>query len=237
MIVLLWLVALIVFWLLLTAGPAYADARHLGASHAYAFRLALSAVLRPLAYWCQKRFQLLPAEERARLRAREAERLGLQQVDSLCCPLCGAEIQRAWVLNGSGRLAIRRGPLACPECDFRLDACRHCAHFKPESGITYSPDWSQGRCAFYKTVQPVEELCPPPVAQELQKRGYTHLPGPTRVIDSYVPVDGCSAFVLDKRRLRTSGVRPPSPRLRGLLEKANSGKAPSSADGYDSLTF
>jgi hypothetical protein len=59
------------------------------------------------------------------------------------------------------------------------------------------------------------------VAQRLQQRGYTHLSGPTRVIDSYVPLDSCSAFVLDERRLRSSGVKPPSRRCGGLLERAS----------------
>ena len=219
MALLCWMTAASAFWLLLTAGPAYVDARHLGAGHRHALRLALSAALRPLSYWYDERLRLLPSEERARLRARHAERLGLQQISNLHCPLCGTEIQRVWVLGGSGRLAVRKGPVVCPACDFRLDSCRHCAHFKQGIGIMHSHDSSHGHCTFYKTFQPVEELCPPEVAQRLQQRGYTHLSGPTRVIDSYVPLDSCSAFVLDERRLRSSGVKPPSRRCRGSIER------------------
>ncbi len=82
----------------------------------------------------------------------------------------------------------------------------------------YDQDWTHGKCTKYKIVQPVETFCPPSVARELLERGYTHLPAPIPVADSYVPLDNCSAFVLDEYRLKANGVCPPGLRQRGLLD-------------------
>ncbi|MGC8786231.1 MAG: hypothetical protein ACP5Q1_02255 [Anaerolineae bacterium] len=220
-----WVVILIMLWLALAGGLAYGDARHLGVNHAHALRIALSALLRPHVYWFQERLHYLPPVERARLQAQEAQRLGLQRVDHMRCPLCGAEIAQAWALDAVGRLTLRRRPISCPRCDFRLDSCRHCAHFKAEKGLMYGDDWTQGTCTVYKAVQPVETFCPPSVAQELQEWGYTHLPAPTPIVDSYVPLEKCSAFVLDEHRLKANGVHVPGLRQRGLLDKVAVGTA------------
>nr|MBC7245129.1 hypothetical protein [Chloroflexota bacterium] len=214
-----WVIVLAVLWLVLTGGLAYSDARHLGVNHTAAFRLAIAALLRPQVYWYQERVQYLPSAERSRLQMKEARRLGLQKVDNLRCPLCGAEIEQAWALDPSRRLTVRKRPTACPRCDFRLDSCRHCLHFKADSGLMHGDDWTQGRCTAHKAVQPVEEFCPPSVTRELQKRGYTHLPAPMRIVDSYVPLENCSAFVFDEHRLRANGVHCPGLRQRGLLDR------------------
>lgn len=215
-----WVIVSIIFWLTLSGGLVYGDARRLRVSHAHALRLAASAWLRPQVYWYQERLQYLSPAEHSHLQIEEARRLGLQRVDNLRCPLCGAEIEQAWALNLAGRLTVRKRPTACPQCDFRLDSCRYCVHFKAERGLMHSDDWTQGCCTVHKTVQPVEEFCPPSVARELQKRGYTHLPAPTHIVDSYVPLENCSAFILDEHRLRASGVRCPGLRQRGLLDRA-----------------
>ena len=215
-----WVVTLIVLWLALTGGLAYGDARRLGVHRAPALRLAFSALVRPHVYWHQERLYYLSPAERAQLQRQEAQRLGLQGVANMRCPLCSAEIAQAWSLDRTGRLTVCRRPVSCPQCDFRLDSCRHCAHFKAESGLMYGDDWTRGSCTVYKTMQPVEAFCPPSVAQELQERGYTHLPAPTPIVDSYVPLENCTAFVLDEHRLKVNGVRLPGLRQRGLLDKA-----------------
>lgn len=220
-----WVVILIMLWLVLAGGLAYGDARHLGVDHAQALRLAFSALLHPHVYWYQERLHYLSPMARSRLQDQETQRLGLQRVDHMRCPLCGAEIAQAWALDSAGRLTLRRRPVSCPQCDFRLDSCRHCAHFKAEKGLMYGNDWTQGSCTIYKTVQPVEAFCPPSVAQELQERGYTHLPAPTPIVDSYVPLENCSAFVLDEHRLRANGVYVPGLRQRGLLDRTGSSSA------------
>lgn len=218
-----WIVAFTALWLALAGGLTYGDARYLGVHHAHALRLAISALLRPHVYWYQERLRYLSAAERARLQAEEARRLSLQRVDHMRCPLCGAEIAQAWALNPAGRLTVRHRPVSCPRCDFRLDSCRHCAHFKAERGLMCGQDWTHGKCTVYKIVQPVETFCPPSMARELQKRGYTHLPVPTSIIDSYVPLENCSAFVLDEYRLKANGVRAPGLRRRGLLDLVSNG--------------
>lgn len=225
-----WVVILMMLWLVLAGGLAYGDARHLGVDHAQALRLAFSALLRPHIYWYQERLHYLSPMARSRLQDQETQRLGLQRVDHMRCPLCGAEIAQAWALDSVGRLTVRRRPVSCPQCDFRLDSCRHCAHFKAEKGLMYGNDWTRGSCTMYKTVQPVEAFCPPSVARELQERGYTHLPAPTLIVDSYVPLENCSAFVLDEHRLKANGVHVPGLRQRGLLDRTGSSSASSATN-------
>ena len=207
-------------WLAVAGGWAYTDARRLGASQAQSLRLAWTAVRSPLRYWWSDRLHLLSPAAQERLLATEAARLGLSRVDSVLCPLCGTEIKRAWRVDEAGHLDVARRAVVCPQCDFRLDACRHCHHFQPgEPGGSWGGmgDYTHGRCAVHKRSQPVESLCTPEMAKRLKERGYDYLSGPAPIADSYIPLSGCQSFTLDERRLRTSGVHRPGLRQRGLL--------------------
>lgn len=222
-------VALAVCWIAAVGGWTYADARRLGAPQKRSLRLALAAILSPARYWWGARLILLPRAEQERLLTEEAARLGLSRVDSVRCPLCGAEIERAWTIDDSGRLAVRPGPVSCPQCDFRLDACRHCRHFQPggaANSLGGVADYTHGSCGVHKRSQPVEDFCTPGMARQLRARGYDYLSGPAPILDSYLPLSGCRSFALDERRLRASGVRRPGLRQRGLLRLlAMSGEA------------
>lgn len=207
-------------WIAVVGGWVYADARRLGVSPARGLRFALAAVLSPIRYWGDARLALLPRSEQERLLSEEAARLGLSRVDSVRCPLCGTEIERAWTVDSSGRLAVVPGPARCPQCDFRLDACRHCHHFQPggaANSLSSLADYTSGRCRVHRRSQPVEDFCTPEMARRIKERGYDYLSGPSPIPDSYVPLDGCRSFALSERRFRTSGVRRPGMRRRGLL--------------------
>ena len=214
------LVALPVCWLAVVGGWAYADARRLGAPQARSLRLALTAALSPMRYWWGARLLLLPRPTQERLLTEGATRLGLSRVDSVRCPLCGTGIERAWTVNNAGRLDVARRTVVCPQCDFRLDACRHCRHFRPggaAGSLDTLTDYTRGRCAVHKRSQPVEDFCAPEMAKRLRARGYDYLPGPAPILDSYIPLSECQSFSLDERRWRASGVRRPGLRQRGLL--------------------
>lgn len=105
------------------AGTPDSVARRLGWS--------LWGAIVPSHYWWGARLEAMSPEEQQRLLAREIEALGLNRADAEVCPLCGVEIPEAWTLDSEGRLAVAPGPVECPECDFRLDFCRHCKHFLP----------------------------------------------------------------------------------------------------------
>ena len=165
---------------------------------------ALGGAVTPTRYWWGARIDALPQAEKEALLGYETRLLWLEQADSLRCPLCRAEIPNAWVLDEAGQvtvappLALHRppdavaqdkrdgpasgrappgpegGPVQCPRCDFRLDACRHCAHFlpgAPQSWYTAAwnqPDGTWGRCGHYKRSQPVEDAVYPEMARTLR---------------------------------------------------------------------
>lgn len=191
-------------------------------------RWTLLGTLFPARYWWQARIEALSDEDRENLLAGENAALGLSQADAERCPLCGAELSHAWAVFDSGRadgipVDIAPGPVQCPSCDFRLDACRHCTRFSPGGPPDWSrPTWaggdlSSGRCTHYRSVQPVEVACAAPTARHLKRRGYDQLRAPLPIVDSYLPPDSCRAFRADRRRLQTSGIRWPDARRTALL--------------------
>ena len=123
-------VALLVFaaW---RAVPIWLNSRAHGWSFARRLGWSLLGVVVPSRYWWQARLEGLEPGDRAALLARETSALGLSRADALRCPLCGAEVPQAWALDTDGQIQVAEGPVTCPECDFRLDACRHCANFLP----------------------------------------------------------------------------------------------------------
>jgi hypothetical protein len=218
-----WLVlALIILsCLVFRAGRIWRDAGQRGLPVAQRFRWSCLGAIISSRYWWRARIEALSPQEQADLLARETGSLGLNRADSLRCPLCGAEVTRAWTLGRDGHPAVAPGPVKCPQCDFRLDACRHCAHFLPGAPQAVSNwanvDMTFGRCGFYKTTQPVEQACTPEVAQRLKARGYDQLRAPQPVVDSFVPPEGCNAFTPDRKRLKAGGVRWPDTRRVALL--------------------
>ncbi len=216
------------------AGRVWLDAGRRGLSWAGRFRWALWGALFPSAYWWGARLETLSAPERADLLARQTAALGLDRADSQTCPLCGAEVPGAWWLTPEGEVTVAPGPVACPRCDFRLDACRHCDRFLPGAPRGWAePGWGEndmsfGRCAHYKTSQTVDEAYSPEVARRLKARGWGRVRAPRPIVDSFFPPDSCNAFVPNQKRLRAGGVRWPDARRAALLRLlADSASAPS----------
>jgi hypothetical protein len=205
------------------AGRVWIDAGRRGFDPPRRVAWALLGALAPARYWWGARIDALSARERAELLAREAAALGLRRADGLRCPLCGAEVPGAWALAPGGRPTVASGPVECPRCDFRLDACRHCARFLPGK----PPAWGQlcwgggdvtfGRCGHYKEWQPVEQTCSPEVARQMQARGWEQVRAPLPIVDSFLPPDFCTAFQPDRKRLKAGGVRWPAARRAALL--------------------
>ncbi|MCD6289909.1 MAG: hypothetical protein J7M34_05340 [Anaerolineae bacterium] len=224
MIVVWALLALIAIWIVASGAFTWYDARkQSGASPQELLRLVLVGIVDPLRYWYLEKPLRLPVNERTAWLQHMAEKLGLSNIQAARCPLCGTEIPTAWTTDERGRLTVAPGPVKCPACDFRLDACRHCRYFRP-AGIRQSMaigggsiSWTHGYCTYYKTMQPVEELTTSDMARRMRERGYTHLRGPTPITDSYVPLEHCTAFRLDPKRLQHSGVRKPGRRQRLAL--------------------
>ncbi len=205
------------------AGRVWLDAGQQGFTPIRRLGWALFGAVASSRYWWGARIEALPASERDALLVHETKTLGLSRADSIRCPLCSAEVSHAWALTSTGRPAMGPSPIACPACDFRLDACRHCIHFLPGSpqGLGASP-WSSGnvttgRCNRYKASQPVERVCAPDMARRLKTRGYDQVRAPLPILDSYLPPDHCTAYAPDGRRLQPSGVRWPDDRRTALL--------------------
>jgi hypothetical protein len=196
---------------------------------------ALLSAMLPSRYWWGARIEALPAGERDALLAGETAGLGLSRADSLRCPLCGAEVPQAWTLAADGKPVVGPRLVECPECDFRLDACRHCEHFLPGPPRSWaSPPWEGdditfGRCGHYRTSQPVEQACAPDVARQMKARGYQRTRAPRPIQDSFLPPDSCTAFKPERRRLRAGGVLWPDARRRALLRLLNPNRVPERA--------
>jgi len=200
------------------------DAGRFGWPSLQRLRWSLVGGVAPSRYWWGARIDALPPGDRAALLASQTRALGLAHASSLRCPLCANEIPGAWTPGPDGRVTVARDPVQCPRCDFRLDACRHCAHFlagAPQSW--HSAAWNQsdgtwGRCGFYKRPQPVEEAVDPDMARALRRQGYEQIQAPVRIADSMLRPDFCRAFALDPKRLRqASGVRRPGRKRAALL--------------------
>lgn len=178
--------------------------------------LALGAA-RPAA-WLARRLGVTP-EARARLAAEEAGRRRLARLTNLRCPLCDTEIEDAWTVTPEGGIEARPNS-ACPHCDFRLDACRHCRHFVAGgtggSSYTGSPlqpmahfgdeDFTRGGCGVYRAYVSVYDLYDPKTADRFAV--FTEqIRVPKPVADSYHPLPECRAFALAPDRLRHSGAK------------------------------
>jgi hypothetical protein len=184
---------------------------------------ALFGAMAPSRYWWGARMEALSPHEQTDLLARETAALGLSRADSLHCPLCGAEVPHAWALASDGRPTVAPGPIKCPHCDFRLDSCRHCAHFLPGPPQAWGSlswgggDVTSGRCNIHKVTQPVEKACSPEMVRQLKARGYEFIQAPQPITDSFLPPEICTAFELHRKRLRASGIRWPDARRAALL--------------------
>ena len=203
------------------AGRVWLDARQRWYTMAPRLGWSLVGAVSPDRYWWEARIEAMSGEERDGLLNRETTALGLSRIDSQCCPLCGAEVPRAWALDAAGDATTGPQPIECPGCDFRLDSCRFCTHFSPGPAGGRSPwlkgDLGSGRCERYKTSQPVEDLCAPDMARRLRARGYEQIRGPMPIVDSYLLPESCRAFAPDRRRMRENGIRWPRARRTALL--------------------
>jgi len=202
--------------------PIWIDSSRRGARPSRRLRWVLTGIVAPSRYWWGARIEMMSPQEQANLLAHETAKLDLTRADNLRCPLCGAEVVNAWTLDADGQPAIPPGPVQCPQCDFRLDACRHCAHFLPgsatTSGLTLRGDeMTFGRCRFYKTPQPVERITTPEMARRLKASGYETINSPLPIVDSYMPPDFCRAFQPERKRIKESHVRWPDARRAALL--------------------
>lgn len=216
-----WVLALVaVAWATATALPVYLDARR-RVDRAQAARWAARGLFRPRQYWWGERPLLLPREAWEKFLAEGLRRLGLSAPDSIHCPLCGREMAHVLRVGPAGDVQAR-GQSICAVCGFRLDACRHCAHFQPArsagvGGWGGGEDFTTGSCGVYREWRPVEEVCTPSVAREMKKRGWDGLMAGRRIVDSYVPLEECTRFTLDLGRLRRTGCKDLGARHRALL--------------------
>ena len=202
------------------AGRIWRDAGQHGVAHR--LRWTLVGTIAPSRYWWGARIETLSPQERTDLLARGTAELGLNRADSLRCPLCRAEVAHAWTLARDGRATAAPGS-KCSKCDFRLDACRHCSHFLPGAPpmgpvfFSAGDDVTFGRCSVYRVSQPTEQVCPPEIARRLIERGWETVRAPLPIVDSFLPPDFCTAFVLNRKRLQTSQVRWPDAQRVALL--------------------
>jgi hypothetical protein len=221
--VILGLAVLGLFFLAWRAGRIWQDASRLGFDWMRRFGWSLLGTVVPSRYWWGARIEALSPQEQATLLADETAALGLSCADSLRCPLCNAEVAHAWVLTAEGHPTSGSRPIECPRCDFRLDCCRHCAHFllgrfQMDSLFGFGGgDITFGRCERYKTSQPVEQACPTEVARQLKARGYLQISAPMPIMDSFVPPDFCTAFTPNRRRIKDGGICWPNARRVALL--------------------
>jgi len=227
----LWLVAslAVLIFLACRAGRIWIDSGRHGVAHR--LRWTLVGTVSPSRYWWKARIEALSPQEQADLLACHTVELELSRADSLRCPLCHAEVVHAWTLTSDRRATIAPGS-KCPSCDFRLDACRHCAHSLPGAPRTGPSLWwagddaTFGRCSFYKVPQPTEQVCSPEIARWLKERGWETVRAPLPIVDSFLPPDFCTAFVPDRKRLRASDVKWPDAHRVALLRLLAPSPAP-----------
>lgn len=211
-------------WTLVMGALVWRDARALSVPPRARWSLVLEGVTRPWRYWYLTRPRCMSSAARQEWLTAQAQRWGLSHVRAAYCPLCGAKIADAWRVRPDGRLTTAPGPVRCPRCDFRLDACRHCAYFQPAGATTGSPwsideiAWTHGRCILYKSLQPVEAITNREMARRLRERGYDHLRAATPIADSYIPLTECRGFVLEPRNLTHSGMSKPGLRQRLAIQ-------------------
>ena len=171
-------------------------------------RWALVAVIDADRYWWDARLDRLAAPEARELLITAAQAHRLLSVINLRCPLCDTEIKNVFAVADNGELYVRR-QAACTHCDFRVDACRHCAHFLPATGgatvFDRRGDFSSGRCGFYRAPESVRTAYPQH-ARRMLALGYDTLPAPRPIVDSYIPLAECTAFSLRQEHLRYSNI-------------------------------
>jgi hypothetical protein len=206
--VLLGLLLMVLVWRSLAAGRIALDARRRDFEPLQIIRWMLIAVVAADRYWWGARLDRMPTPEARALLVETAQAHGLSSVVNVRCPLCDYEIVNALAVSSNGELYIRR-KMSCANCDFRLDACRHCEHFQPATDVTAGfdrkGDFSHGRCGFYRTVEAVRTAYPQH-ARQLEAMGYDMLPTPKAIVDSFVPLDECTAFSLKLELLHQSKV-------------------------------
>lgn len=193
-------------WRGIIAAQVASDARRRGFKPIEIVRWALTAVFDADRYWWGARLDRLAAPEARELLQAAARAHGLLSVVNVRCPLCEAEIKNALAAADDGELYVRR-QAACAHCDFRVDACRHCARFIPATASVFDRhgDLSHGRCGFYRAPEPVRTAYPQH-ASRLEAMGYDVLPAPKPIVDSFTPLAECTAFSLKPQYLGFSGV-------------------------------
>src|SRR5512136_1546064 len=124
--------ACLLAWRGIVAAQVALDARRRGFKPGEIGRRALLAVIDADRYWWGARLDRLAAPEARELLVEAARAHNLLNVANVRCPLCGSEIKDALAVADDGELYVRR-KAACAHCDFRVDSCRHCAHFMPST--------------------------------------------------------------------------------------------------------
>jgi hypothetical protein len=235
---LIFLATAVLAWRLGAAARVLQDARARHFPTLSSLSYAARALVEPAAYWWDARLEhLTPAEQTAVL-AEAARRLGLRSVANLRCPLCGQEIEKALGASPAGQIVVPKETV-CQACGFRLDACRHCQHFKPGAqtggagpawggmAMRWEIDYTQGACRLHKEIRSVAEVCPPPMANKLLEMGLESVQAPKAIPDSFVPLEDCRTFALDEEGLRRSGIRGVDRRRARLLRLLVSNQATS----------
>jgi hypothetical protein len=198
----------VLLWRGVNSAQVAADARRRGFATGEVIRWALIACVAEDRYWWGARLDRLPVPNARELLIDLTRAHNLLSITNVRCPLCDTEIKNALAVADNGELYVRRNA-ACPHCDFRVDACRHCAHFQPATGgltpFDRGGDFSHGRCGYYRAVEPVRTAYPQH-ARRMEALGYDMLPTPKRIADSYIPLAECTAFSLKPELLRNSRV-------------------------------
>lgn len=195
-------------WRVVVATQVGLDAQRRGFTLFASSGWALLAVVDADRYWWGAQLDRLSVPEARELLVTAAQAHQLLSVVNVCCPLCDYEIKNVLSVAADNKLVVRR-QAACAHCDFRVDACRHCEHFRPaaDSATMFERhgDFSHGRCGFYRAVEPVR-TAHPQHARHLEALGYDTLPTPKAIVDSYIPLTECTAFSLKPDLLRNSRV-------------------------------
>lgn len=198
----------LLMWRGVIAAQVAVDARRRSFTSIEIVRWALIAVVAADRYWWGARLDRLAVPEARELLVDLARTHNLLSVVNVRCPLCDREIKNALAAADNGELYTRRQAV-CPHCDFRVDACRHCAHFQPAQGdfvmFERRGDFSHGRCGFYRAPEPVRTAYPLH-ASRMEAMGFDMLPTPRPIVDSYIPLPECTVFSLKLDLLRQSNV-------------------------------